>query len=84
VLPKIHMLNDHFQPQVTRLCEVGKFIKMESQLPELNEVLKVDLSYRKNCSTHGPSKEYYDDESLDIIGKLYKEDFIRLDYPVLL
>jgi hypothetical protein len=69
---------------------IGKFENLETDLKKLSEKLDLDfplnLPHRTVSSAQEERKNYlnyYDDESLEIVNRLFKRDFQAFDYPEL-
>ena len=63
---------------------VGKFEKLEENFTFVKQTIGLDFGdfpyYHKNKSKHKHYTEYYDDETKEIVGELYKKDIEYFGY----
>ena len=90
-LPQIYRLDAHLHPQAWALVKRAgrlpvrlrlpyrRLLKMESDLPGMFDLLKLDASIHIN-PTLSPGNLSYTDRSRSMIRKLYREDFKRFGY----
>jgi hypothetical protein len=75
--PKNNKINLHF---------IGKLENLEEDLKiALNKIGIHNIYHtpsKKNSKQHNNFKNYYDDQSLEKVNILFKEDFFHFDYPM--
>lgn len=62
--------------------KMAKFYKLEYDLPELEERIGVKLTNTQHNSGVYDKKEYYDDDTRNLIYRLFEDDFLKLGYNV--
>ena len=87
MLPQVYRKECHYFPQYfmnhPRIkkhiagprIRFKKVYKIESDLHVAAEDIDLDFAVRTQKSEHGPSEEYFDDETLGIINSIYQCDF---------
>jgi thymidylate kinase len=77
---------NHFCPQINYILDDFKVIKLENIKQDCLD-LGITITEKKHCETRA-SEDYknyisaYSEETLEIINKLYAEDFERLNYDI--
>jgi len=82
----------HWRPQyipvedvkLNRICKIESFQTDIDIISDDLKLPKIKISKNYHSDRYGkPWYEYYDDNSVDMVQKIYKKDFKRFDYNVL-
>ena len=89
----VESMNGHWRPQYPHLSSypmdydlVGSFETLSADLPKIfSEISPEILSFLENVDEHKTNageliSSYYDDESIDLVRTIYRDDFDRLGY----
>ena len=86
-----HGKSPHLRQQVHFLCDeagkvdlgfVGRYEKLEDDYEYITEILDLEVPplTRELASEHRDYREYYDDETIDIVAKYYSDDISTFNY----